>query len=159
MLLNIENEIISLVTAVSAFNSPILTALSPALITDDVVLSQMAYNQAPQKVNPPYLYWLGPHNYFKGQLADPTKKTIRRADFWFYCCHNTLTEAMIWAGAIEEAMDAVSFPITLVNCRITAAILIDKIPIEDDQTIKTANEFPVSRAAIGYRFGYHSSNH
>ncbi len=175
MFLSIQNEIIRLVKDplfvadggdVSAFYGPIITAFTPeASITDDKVLDRMAYNQVRQDIQKPqtlgapflpYLYWTGPNNYDKGQTAQPSR-VVKKADFWFWCCHSTLTRATAWTDAIESAMDGLTFPYNLLHCRLTAAIFIGKHGITEDQTIKTAQEYPLSRACIGYRFGYQSS--
>lgn len=171
MPLNIESEIISLVkdpavsstlAGPSAFYSPIIAsfaALTPPLtytISSPQVLQRLAYNQPPQNIlqQPvPYLYWTGPTNYDKGQAAVGSAGT-KKVDFWFWCCHSTLTDSMMWVNNIEAALDLLVLPYVLVTGRLTAAILIDKHPILDDQTIRTAQEFPVSRACIGYTFGY-----
>lgn len=170
MLLSIQSEIIHLVkdplvsvdlSGPSAFYSPITSAFTPeASITDTKVLDRLAYNQVRQDIlsGPfvPYLYWTGPGNYDKRQTAQPSR-VVKKADFWFWCCHQTLTKSMAWTDAIEAAMDRLTFPYNLLHCRLTAAIFLSKHGITEDQTIKTAQEYPVSRACIGYRFGYQSS--
>lgn len=175
MLLSLQSEIVKLVLdpnvavedgAPSAFYSPITSAFTPeALITDEKVLDRLAYYQVrqdilkPQLLNAPflpYLYWTGPSNYDKGQTAQPSR-VVKKADFWFWCCHSTLTKALAWTDAIEASIDRLTFPYNLLHCRLTAAIFIGKHNVVEDQTIKTAQEYPVTRACIGYRFGYQSS--
>lgn len=171
MPLNIESEIILLVkdptvssvlSGPQSFYSPIITAfaaLSPpqtVTIFSPGVLDRLSYNQPPQdvlKLSVPYLYWTGPTNYDKGQTAQGSSGT-KKVDFWFWFCHNTLSDAMAWANDVEAAIDRLVFPYVLSGCRLTAAILIDKHPILDDQTQKTSQEFPVSQCAMGYTFGY-----
>lgn len=140
--------------------SPIQLGFSPeAAITETRVVDRAGYNQVAQNIlTPPfvpYLYWTGPTNYDKGQTAVGSSGT-KKADFWFWCCHATLTKSMLWANDIEAALERLSFPYILSTVRLTAAILIAKYPLTDDQTIKTAQEYPVSRAAIGFTFGYQS---
>lgn len=163
MSLSIQNELVTLATSVAAFNQPVLSPGSPLpalLITDPLALARICYNQVPQgmAIKPfrPYIYWTGPWNYDKRQTAQPSR-VVKKADFRFYVQHNTMTKAMAWVDAIEDAVDALSFPYNLIHCRLTAAIFRDKRPITDDQTIKTAQEFPVSQACIEYTFGYQSS--
>jgi len=166
MTINIESELLQLVTNAtissspegpSAFLNPIASSYSPSkLITDPSVLYRACYNQVPQDIQKdkvPYLYWLGPFNYDKRQTAGPSN-VIKKADFWFYCTHFTTTRAMAWVNDIEAAIDLVTFPVTLSAVKLTAAIFQGKYPMVEDQVIKTAQEFPLARACIGYRFGF-----
>lgn len=146
-----------------AFHGPVINGFSPAkTIADAAVLQRLCYNQARQDMPylsstnfVPYLYWTGPLNYDKGQVSVGSSGT-KKADFWFWCCHKSLTDSMKWVNEIEIAVERMTFPYVMGTVRLTAAILIDKVPVLDDQTQKTAQEYPVSRATIGFTFGYQS---
>jgi hypothetical protein len=159
---DVELELVRLVKNISAFYGPI-TEASGLLVANQKVLDRMAYNQVRQDLPNldknfiPYLYWTGPLNYDKGQTSVGSSGT-KKADFWFWCCHRTLTSCMLWVNDIEIAVERMSFPYPMGSVRLTAAILIDKCPLLDDQVRITAQEFPVSRAMIGFTFGYQSTS-
>lgn len=162
--MSIEIDVLTLVKSISAFYTPVTTAFSPEkTTTDPEVLCRLVYNQVRQdveKAGVPYLYWTGPFNTDLGQTANGFVGT-KKADFWFWCHHHYLTDAMIWTNAIQIAIEDYfnsHSVLQLVNYRLTSAFFIDRRPILDDQTVRSAKEFPLSRSTIGYTFGYQASS-
>ena len=161
--MQIESDLLTLVKDLPAFHAPILNAFTPAkLITDPEVLDRIGYNRLPQNIQKPgtvsgpqlpYLSWKGPFAYDQGQTAVLSSRT-KKAVFWFMCYHQTATDAMAWASAIEDVMLPLTYPYNLPTCRLIAAMIVDKCIVAADQTQFTGKEYPLVCATIGYTFGY-----
>lgn len=169
--MNPEVELIELMKAIPAFTDPIKNSWSPVkLSSDPLVVARLCYDNPgqaiqkpdhPQSFPHPYIVSKGPFNYDKGQTA-LLSSSLKKATFWFNLYHKTQTEAIGWANAIEEALDVlfgttVHVPFQLVTIRLTAAILVGKMPLKDDQVRTQGKEFPMQAATIGFVFGYHAS--
>lgn len=152
-----------MVKTIPAFTAPITNWFDPPkLVTDPSVTRCMGYSQVAQdilKSNVPYIFWQGPFESDLGQVSQGFCG-VGKVDFWFHCCHEYMTNATQWASDIQEAVAAYFVAnqfCVLDHYRITAALFKDRKPVEEDQTIRTAEEFPKSRCMIGYTFGYQLS--
>lgn len=161
----LETELALFVRQVPAFYTPIVASFPGSSIADTAILQRLTYNQAAQNVASlpfhPYLYWTGPMNSDPGQTARGTSGTLKE-DFWFWCCHGTLMDAQMWVDSIRTSLQTLfdsSVFIRLNHLRITAAVFVDSHPLLDDQTARTASEFPVQQSVIGFTFGFQNSGY